>query len=362
MMTFLLLGCTSTDPSPTNDPTAPVPPGPMAPPSSPGSPQTTPVQLPCTSVQGTRGVWLFSRQDPSLAVVPVDPPDGDDLASRLAGPDALGRLYLLDGNQILRRSDDQGCTWQQMAVLPEDYSLLTSQSTERLYAYDGPALHVSEDGGLSFSLLTESAPGLPIAVRGGTSDELRANTNDELFRSVDGGVSWAVVTTLPDQAGEVYVDSTHIERAILGGSNGIWMFDGTTWTEQSLTVGPYADLNGENVRWRGDSVVVQVNPPGDCLILRSDTAAAPFTEMDWGFDIDDSPDWLAFDGEQIVVAGHHNPGLNSEATGPITGLVVIVDGAAVHRHLPDGMDDARGIAFTEDFIVVAFTPRGTWQD
>jgi hypothetical protein len=361
MLALSLLACVSTPPSgSTGDPVPLVPSGPTTSSTPPTS--SPPIMLPCTSVTGTRGVWLFSRQDPSLAVMPTDPPDGDDLAYALVGPDVLGRLYLLDGNHVLRRSDDQGCSWQQTTVLPEDYTLLTSPSTGRLYAYDGPELYVSDDGGQSFDLQSSAVPGLPIGVQGGTPDELRAHSSEELFRSSDGGTSWTSVTLFPESTGEAFADPDNLDQVVFGGRNGLWLYDGATWTEEVLSVGAYGDLEGGNPQWKDQSLVAQVFLPDDCLLLRKQSALDPFTEIDWGYDIDDSPDWLSMDGEQIVVAGHHDPGSNSEATGPTTGLVVIIDDSGVHRHLPADMSDARGIAFTEDFIVVALAPQGGWEN
>jgi hypothetical protein len=356
MLVLSLIGCLSTPPSSGSDP-VPLP----SPPGTTSSPQPTssPIVLPCSQVTGTRSIWLFSRQDPSLAVLPADPPDGEDIAYTLVGPDALGRLYLLDGQHVLRRSDDQGCSWQQTAVLPDDYVLLTSSSTEGLYTYRAGELLASDDGGATFTLLTTAAPGVPVAVSGGSPDELRANSREALFGSTDGGLSWISLTTLPIETyGLVQVDPTDLGRAVFEHNDEIWQYDGTAWVLQLLS--PYPGW-AEASQWKDGVFLTSARNEAQAVLLRSETGAAPFVEIDWGFHVDDQPHFISFDGDQHVVAGYHNPGLQSESTGPTSGLVVITDGVDLHRHLPEGMSDAKGIAFTEDLVVVALTPQGAWQ-
>lgn len=57
--------------------------------------------LSCPAVTGTRSVLLVGRADPTQVVRPADPPRAAEQVQNIAGPDALGRLYLIVEEQAI---------------------------------------------------------------------------------------------------------------------------------------------------------------------------------------------------------------------------------------------------------------------
>ncbi|MEZ4235042.1 MAG: hypothetical protein R3F59_02545 [Myxococcota bacterium] len=346
------IGCTSAGSDGADPPLlSPSSSSPGTPPSSYG-PTSSPVTIPCAAVTGTDQVWLVSRADPAVVVGPAvayEPGPGTPL-HQLVGPDALGRLYLRQGVATLR-SDDQGCSWSQVSATPTVYGdLFASATSERLYLSAHGDLQASDDGGVTFSVVGPA----PERLLAASDTELRGQTDDQLLRSTDGGATWNSETTLPyDRL--VEVDPTAPDRAAFVRSPDLWTFDGTGWTSSPLGLGLWA------MRWNGGVLVVEARSSIDMLtsvVLRSETGAPPFVEVDWQPDVDDRPGPLWVDGDQVVVTGFWRPGEASDLPlGAAEGLVVVVDPAAVHRHTFPDTEGAGGIGVFDDRFVVGL--RGT---
>jgi hypothetical protein len=349
MLILVLAACTETS-SP--DPEGPGPTSSTSPPTA-SETAAPPGPLGCTTVEGTRNVWVVSRSDPSLAASPSQPPDPLLRAHSLAGPDALGRVYLLDDSYVLLRSDDDGCSWRPVWTFLEAMRLWTSPETERLYARvpsggNEGLLWASDDGGELFEAVTEAVPGPLVGAWG--AQEVRADSGTSLYGATDGGQTWQHLVGYPTQALGVRMDPSDLRRiAYVSADNEreLWLYDGTTWTSQSPD--PIGDL--VVVSWKGDALVLLSRREGEApVFLHSETGEAPFTEASWGPLEDDVAGGVAKDGPRLVVAGHNAPP-GAEWT-DIEGFIAIVDGTTRHRHEMPGFDGILGISVTETSIVV----------
>ncbi|MEZ4238470.1 MAG: hypothetical protein R3F59_20425 [Myxococcota bacterium] len=312
----------------------------------------TAVALPCAEVTGGTGqVWLVSREDPSVVVPPAVPFDqqSDLPLDQLVGPDALGRLYLHQGDALLR-SDDHGCSWAQVSTAPYFVRMLASAASERLYLSAGAELHASEDGGVT---LTQVGVHPPQRLLGISDTELLAQTNDlsEIVSSTD-GANWTSVTALPDEYLVASVDPVHLDHIVLRGDNDrVWTYDGTTWG----FVDPTPALNYRMPAWNDGVLVVEARAGSDIgtsVLLRSETGSPPFVEVDWEPDVDDLPGLVWVDGEQIVVTGRWTPGEVSDATGPAEGLFVVTDGTNVDRHTVPDTEGVVGVGVFDDVFAI----------
>jgi hypothetical protein len=342
---LLLVACTETH-SP--------PPSPSAP-ATESSPAVPLAPLACTTVEGTRNVWLVSRADPSVSASPSEPRDAQDRAAALAGPDAQGRLYLLDGDYELLRSDDDGCTWQYVWTFLGPLQLWTSPATERLYAWAPSGdlegqLWASDDGGESFEAVNQEVPGPIVFAQG--PHEARADGRTSMFASTDGGETWQVFQGYPSAAYGLRVDPRDSQRIAYTATHDpslLWQYDGTSWTSQSPD--PHGQLLVAS--WTEDELVLLSQREDQASVfLRSPTGTAPFTEIPWGQLQHDFVQAAAADGPRLVAAGLHDP-----PGGDWTdheGFVVVADDTALHRYEMPGFDEVLGIAVTETSVVVGF--------
>jgi hypothetical protein len=281
--------------------------------------------------------------------MPVDPDPYGDLANQLVGPDALGRLYLVEGDRLLR-SDDQGCSWNTVATsLAKSTKLLTSDRSESLYLHQNRELSVSLDGGLTATVVTDDCP-LELLAADGTL--LIGRDDDDILASTDGGTTWNLLTVLPDRGLGVSADSAAVDHLVYNGRDDVWAFDGATWTAVLPEDGFITYLARLYDGVLGVDTWTNSQDPTTSVLLRSETGQAPFDAIAWEPDIDDSHRGLWIDGAQVVLGGSWDPGRNSDAYGPVQGLVVVVDGTTVHRHLAPGMEDVVGVALMDDVMAV----------
>ncbi|MEQ1565035.1 MAG: hypothetical protein ABMA64_05310 [Myxococcota bacterium] len=310
----------------------------------------------CAAVTGTRAVWLIDRADPTKVVKPVQPPVSTEVTWDLSGPDALGRLYLLDqskgeGLRILR-SDDGGCSWQLTGRAPSEFieqELYSSPASPRLYIRYSYELYVSEDGGVSFALVSNAAPRAPIRVLGGSPDRLWSYDQENVVYSPDGGTTWLLEQLLPIPGNGTSFDESDPPRAASGGEQ-VQVWNGATWDVLASGLLSYGMPMWEPGGALAVMVVAEVG--GGKYLLRSEDGIAPLADVGWGpAPFEESIRLVAVDGGALSSAGYlYDP------TGEIwKGAYVTartVDGVSV-RHDAEAFDEVRGLLFTDTAVVAA---------
>lgn len=107
---------------------------PLGPPDPPGEPWHLPN---CTSVTGTGAVTFSTDHGATLAPV-GEPSTGYSLTLGLVALDLPNTLLAASADQLLR-SEDAGCTWSAVAVLPSPVMTLRRGIGDRAYAFGPPA-------------------------------------------------------------------------------------------------------------------------------------------------------------------------------------------------------------------------------
>ncbi|MEQ1565036.1 MAG: hypothetical protein ABMA64_05315 [Myxococcota bacterium] len=307
----------------------------------------------CAAVTGTRGVWLIDRVDPTKVVKSVQPPVSTEVTWDLSGPDALGRLYLLDqskgeGFRILS-SDDGGCTWQLAGSAPVQLvgqQLYTSGTSTQLYVQYSARLYVSADGGASFTQVSSGAPQSRLRVIGGSPDSLWSYDAEHVLSSRDAGVNWQIDQALPTPNSGAAFDGSDPPRTASGGPE-LHVWDGAAW-----------DLLGSGLMSYGMpmwepggalAVIVVAEVGGGKYLLRSEDGIAPLAEVGWGLAPDEFPRVTVVDAGALASGGF----LYTEVVAAGAFVLVRTPAGVVVRHSPSEFDDVQGLLFTDTAVVAA---------
>ncbi|MFN8265334.1 MAG: T9SS type A sorting domain-containing protein [Chitinophagaceae bacterium] len=212
--------------------------------------------------------------------------------------DASGNVYVgtIGSGAGLQRSTDGGNTWTNITPSTLDVGTriadMEISNTGRLHVVKG---YYNSTTAQSGSFYTDNpatvassgwqSPGLPIpdlrfncelAVAGNTLYALPSNSSFQtptLYKSTDGGFTWAATTTTPTVSGTTYtnlssgqgwycialgVDPSNPDNVIVGGLNGYRSSDGgTSWTQigQWVGSGPYIHADHHTIAWNGTQVL-----------------------------------------------------------------------------------------------------------
>ncbi len=174
---------------------------------------------------------LYVSHDDGASWQPLDPPLFPDVAITLIRADAAGNFYLGQFETGLMRSTDDGQTWQQVANLEDDYFCFTETAGGTLLVGTS-TVYRSDDGGATWTYSGDglspwrSAAGGKVGMngvsgiaRGAGGDLFLSYLMTGVFRSVDGGFTWArcdsgltdtydVTHAVDDSQGNVYVSFT----------------------------------------------------------------------------------------------------------------------------------------------------------
>ena len=145
-------------------------------------------------------------------------------------------------------SDDNGDTWQELpGVWSQAANEFTALPNGLVLARPG-SIWRSTDDGMSFSF---AATGIPnssvnnIAIV--DNNELFASTNDGLFKTADGGVTWQLLHFAPEIAAFYNVAFAKNEQGhlFLSGGNKLWrsLDGGTTFTDNSPPLQNWEDIS-----------------------------------------------------------------------------------------------------------------------
>ncbi|MEQ1571539.1 MAG: hypothetical protein ABMA64_38280 [Myxococcota bacterium] len=312
----------------------------------------------CAAVTGTRAVWLIDRADPTKVVKPVQPPVSTEVTWEISGPDALGRLYLLDQSKgegfRIHRSDDGGCTWQLTGSAPSGLlgHMYTGPTSSRLYVRYDYDLYVSEDGGVSFTQVSTTAPRAPMRVIGGSPDHLWASVDQTVWSSADGGVTWTAQLAL--EVDGVGFDWSDPPRLAAGGA-AIQVWEDPAWS----TVLDLPDERGWPVWEPGGGMWVLVRNSHGLPehSVRSADGAAPFVATGWSPAYDEQIRHLVPDDGALATGGILYDGA---VWGGSYVSVRTADGALV-RHDAEAFEDVIGLSFTDTAVVAALRVPGTEQ-
>jgi photosystem II stability/assembly factor-like uncharacterized protein len=144
---------------------------------------------------------LFASDDGgrSFSRVPAMLPEGAEMtALAVASKPKAVLLAVIDG--ALMASEDGGRQWQRHADglddLPVDMVVLDALVPNRIWAAGGDRIHVSDDLGLTWRAVGRALPDPGTNVRGIAADPtattLVVTTAKGMYRSVDGGSTWAL--------------------------------------------------------------------------------------------------------------------------------------------------------------------------
>ncbi|MBI2837859.1 MAG: hypothetical protein HYX75_06070 [Acidobacteria bacterium] len=141
-------------------------------------------------------------------------------------------------DDVFRRSDDGGVTWQATGTIPYTeaigYNLTIDPSdSEVLYIETDPeycsscdaALLRSTDAGVTWEILQyEDGVDGPIAIhpRNGSILYRADNYSGRVYRSVDGGVTWSVLAGLPREGLSITIDKSAQPIVLVGTASGIY--------------------------------------------------------------------------------------------------------------------------------------------
>ena len=267
---------------------------------------TTPPPLACAEVTGTRAVLLVSRADPSVVVLPSEPLVMDDVATQIVGPDALGRLYLLDGGGALRVSSDDGCTWTLASTLPPGQVLLAAPTSARLYSVATDQLVVSDDAGVTFRNLVNPPTGKPrqVGIAGGSVTDtllVYSDPTKSVEISVDGGLTWTTREPYPDPSvGTCSFDPWDVERMVMVGTEtDLWVRDATGWRDRSPPKRPGSTY----VPMWLDQQMVTLTDRWTNTYVRSPDGLPPYSELTFELPPEGSAFLEAMDGPDSVLLG-----------------------------------------------------------
>jgi hypothetical protein len=162
--------------------------------------------------------------------------------NRLLGsghPDKLGTLPNFLG---LIRSDDGGRTWEAVARMADADLHKIILRHDRLYAFDAvlSAMLISPDGGKTFrEAFTPRGLIIDFEVDPADPDRIVASTEDEVFRTEDGGESWRPLAP-EDAARFAWPDAKALYRATKDGTFSVSTDGGTRWEDVGQVGGePY---------------------------------------------------------------------------------------------------------------------------
>ncbi len=366
LLAFLLLGCV---PAPTRSDSA-EPAGDSSPPDDTAPPDTDPaVPLDCSSIIGSGSIAIASRADPGTLLTVAPPLSGEQAATSLAGPDSLGRYYLVEPTGIVRRSNDGGCSWNAVGTLPgysatgsdtagnPDYAvfdLFTAPTANGVYAYGPSQLLVSEDGAHWDELTAPvlRSPAL-LGIDPADPDRLRGYGPDGIVTSTDGGASWTT-TSVPDADAwyNAAIDGADIDRVALS-ARGLWVAsDGVTWVQRD------PELQAA-LAWDSGVLYSMCRDPDDARlrIRRSTDAGVSFVDLPVDTDPYASVSRLAADRDLVVSGGYRY--VSSE---DVTGLIQFTTDAGTIVHPVDGFNGVKGVAFGADRVLIAFEGPDIWQN
>ncbi len=177
-----------------------------------------------------------------------------------ADPNVVYALIRRRTNPPLFRSADGGQTWQRTAAMPDGFQsmVLDPSTTDRLYAGTDNGLYVTTDGGATWSVIDGTqcpvdrmgpcqfqelyaVPGDPASIlftRRGGRDYGYTNQQLQIYRSADGGATWAVTTTpVAADAAALAIDRANpaVWYVAFTGTNGVYrsLDQGATWSSVS---------------------------------------------------------------------------------------------------------------------------------
>ena len=148
-------------------------------------------------------------------------------------PDKLGTLPNFLG---LIRSDDGGKTWEAVARMADADLHKIILRHGKLYAFDAvlSAMLISDDDGKTFKeAFTPRGLIIDFEVDPANADRIVASTEDEVFRTEDGGESWRPLAPA-DGARFAWPDAKTLYRATKDGTFSVSTDGGTRWED----VGP----------------------------------------------------------------------------------------------------------------------------
>jgi photosystem II stability/assembly factor-like uncharacterized protein len=214
---------------------------------------------------GSDGASLSSYRPPDLHALVVSPNDPQTITfghhqgmlisrdggatwrplSGAAGKDAMGvalppasMTALAAGHDVFMRSDDGGQTWSTVrpALPGTDIHGFTASATapNTFYAYVvGFGLFKSSDGGVTWAAVGQP-PGSTMslaAARSGSAEVLFASTMEGMARSADGGRSWDALRDVPAGSVSAVGDIVYVadRSTVLASSDG-----GRTWQRRSF--------------------------------------------------------------------------------------------------------------------------------
>jgi len=167
---------------------------------------------------------------------------GTFLELRATGPDQLlgsghpDKLGTLPNFLGLIRSDDGGKTWEAVARMADADLHKIILRHDQLYAFDAvlSAMLISDDGGKTFKeAFTPRGLIIDFEVDPANPDRIVASTEDEVFRTEDGGESWRPLAPA-DAARFAWPDAKTLYRATKDGTFSVSADGGTRWED----VGP----------------------------------------------------------------------------------------------------------------------------
>ena len=336
-------------------------------PADSGHPDDTAPAVPvdCDAVTGTGSVVLLGRAVDASPVLPTAAPEVETQPTGFAGPDALGRYYLAELTGVVRRSDDGGCAWREVGLLPGGrgeggetetadtgpgpgwvyYDLFATGG--RVYAYSPGTLLVSTDG-VDWTRVAEVSFRAPaqLVADPADPDRLRSYGAEGVVTSTDAGATWSATPAPdPDVWYNVGIDAADIDRVALG-RRGVWVTDdgGATWTTRSYDGSPLPAWD--------DGALYAFNHGGDddadYHLRKSTDAGATFNDLPIGNDPTLSLSELGVDAGLVVTGGYRY--VSGE---PVEGVIqrTTASGNGVVR-VP-GYEGVVGIAFGDDRVLVA---------
>lgn len=148
-----------------------------------------------------------------------------------------GTLLIYGGSGIAR-STDGGIHWQVIpGITGGIYDLATAGPQSPLYAAGDAGIYASNDAGKTFTLVNNQAAYGSLSVSPSQPQTLYGRTATSVYRSSDGGHTWATLPSLKGNLGDLAVDPDNAAVLYVSQSYpaGMYRFDtgSNTWT--SLT-------------------------------------------------------------------------------------------------------------------------------
>jgi photosystem II stability/assembly factor-like uncharacterized protein len=159
-----------------------------------------------------------------------------------ADPNQPGVVFLGGLNGQIRRTLDGGSTWSLVhGGILSVYSIVIDPTNSNLvYASTTNGALKSTDGGTNWSAMEGLTSMLVwgLAIDSADTNVLYAATNENgVWRSLDAGISWHALSTLPQVPFSLMVDPTPAHRIYAATSRGMWHSSdgGVTWQPTSLS-------------------------------------------------------------------------------------------------------------------------------